>query len=152
MQACCCQGAYCENVRSCQPLVRHIFQDEDWGGGVGSDWQPEEPVPGGAALTAAVDAALLGACLQQAAAAEGRGRKRPASEVFQPDVFQAEVAAADPRDLARLLVEEQQEQCILGTAGYVSSQPCGSAVKLKRADIARYRRIGSSVGIGAPRK
>ena len=135
MQACCCQGAYCENVRSCQPLVRHIFQDEDWGGGVGSDWQPEEPVPGGAALTA-----------------EGRGRKRPASEVFQPDVFQAEVAAADPRDLARLLVEEQQEQCILGTAGYVSSQPCGSAVKLKRADIARYRRIGSSVGIGAPRK
>ena len=152
MQACCCQGAYCENFRSCQPLVRHIFQDEDWGGGVGSDWQPEEPVPGGAALTAAVDAALLGACLQQAAAAEGRGRKRPASEVFQPDVFQAEVAAADPRDLARLLVEEQQEQCILGTAGYVSSQPCGSAVKLKRADIARYRRIGSSVGIGAPRK
>ena len=132
--------------------MRHIFQDEDWGGGVGSDWQPEEPVPGGAALTAAVDAALLGACLQQAAAAEGRGRKRPASEVFQPDVFQAEVAAADPRDLVRLLVEEQQEQCILGTAGYVSSQPCGSAVKLKRADIARYRRIGSSVGIGAPRK
>jgi hypothetical protein len=132
--------------------VRHIFQDEDWGGGVGSDWQPEEPVPGGAALTAAVDAALLGACLQQAAAAEGRGTKRPASEAFQPDVFQAEAAAADPVDLTRLLVEEQQEQCILGTAGYVSSQPCGSAVKLKRADIARYRRIGSSVGIGAPRK
>ena len=154
MQACCCQGAYCENFRSCQPLVRHIFQDEDWGGGGGSDWQPEEQgsLAAAAEAPAALDAALLGACLQQAAAAEGRGRKRPASEVFQPDVFQAEVAAADPRDLARLLVEEQQEQCILGTAGYVSSQPCGSAVKLKRADIARYRRIGSSVGIGAPRK
>ena len=151
MQACCCQEAYCGNFRSCQPLVRHIFQDEDWGGG-GGDWQPEEPVPGGAALTAAVDAALLGACLQQAAAAEGRGAKRPASEAFQPDVFQAEAAAADPVDLTRLLVEEQQEQCILGTAGYVSSQPCGSAVKLKRADVARYRRIGSSVGIGAPCK
>ena len=132
--------------------MRHIFQDEDWGGG--SDWQPQEQgsLPAAAEAPAALDAALLGACLQQAAAAEGRGKKRPASEAFQPDVFQAEVAAADPVDLTRLLVEEQQEQCILGTAGYVSSQPCGSAVKLKRADIARYRRIGSSVGIGAPRK
>ena len=122
--------------------MRHIFQDEDWGGG-GSDWQPEEHGTLAAApaeAPAALDAALLGACLQQAAAAEGRGRKRPASEVFQPDVFQAEVAAADPRDLARLLVEEQQEQCILGTAGYVSSQPCGSAVKLKRQSTLRLSR------------
>ena len=152
MQACCCQGAYCENFRSCQPLVRHIFQDEDWGGG--SDWQPEKQgsLAAAAEAPAALDAALLGACLQQAAAAEGRGTKRPASEAFQTDAFQAEAAAADPVDLTRLLVEEQQEQCILGTAGYVSNQPCGSAVKLKRADIARYRRIGSSVGIGAPRK
>ena len=132
--------------------MRHIFQDEDWGGG--ADWQPQEQGPLAAAAEdpAALDASLLGACLQQAAAAEGRGAKRPASEAFQPDVFQAEAAAADPVDLTRLLVEEQQEQCILGTAGYVSSQPCGSAVKLKRADVARYRRIGSSVGIGAPRK
>lgn len=133
--------------------MRHIFQDEEWGGS--SDWQPQEQgsLAAPAEAPAALDAALLGACLQQAAAAEGRGRKRPASEeAFQPDVFQAEVAAADPLDLTRLLVEEQQEQCILGTAGYVSSQPCGSAVKLKRADIARYRRIGSTVGIGAPRK
>ncbi len=133
--------------------MRHIFQDDEWGGA--SDWQPQEQgsLAAPAEAPAALDAALLGACLQQAAAAEGRGRKRPASEeAFQPDVFQAEVAAADPMDLTRLLVEEQQEQCILGTAGYVSSQPCGSAVKLKRADIARYRRIGSTVGIGAPRK
>ena len=132
--------------------MRHIFQDEDWGGG--SDWQPQAQgsLPAAAEAPTALDAALLGACLQQAAAAEGRGTKRPASEAYQPDVFQAVVAAADPVDLTRLLVEEQQEQCILGTAGYVSSQPCGSAVKLKRADVARYRRIGSSVGIGAPRK
>jgi hypothetical protein len=88
--------------------VRHIFQDEDWGGGVGSDWQPEEPVPGGAALTAAVDAALLGACLAQASAAEGRGSKRPASEAFAADAFQAEAAAADPVDRMRLVLEEQQ--------------------------------------------
>ena len=139
--------------------MRHIFQDEDWGGG-GSDWQPEEHGPSAAApaeAPAALDAALLGACLAQASAAEGRGHKRPASEAFAGEAFvaesfQAEAAAADPVDLTKLLVEEQQEQCILGTAGYVSSQPCGSAVKLKRADVARYRRIGSSVGIGAPRK
>jgi hypothetical protein len=132
--------------------VRHIFQDEEWGGS--SDWQPQEQgsLAAPAQAPRALDEALLGACLQQAEAAEGRGRKRPASEAIQPDVFQAEAAAADPVDLTRLLVEEQQEQCILGPAGYVSSQPCGSAVKLKRADVARYRRIGSSVGIGAPRK
>ena len=131
--------------------MRHISQDEDWSGG--SDWQPDEQgsLAAAAETPAELDAALLGACLEQAAAAEGRGTKRPASEAFQPDVFQAVAAAADPVDLTRLLVEEQ-EQCILGTAGYVSSQPCGSAVKLKRADVARYRRIGSSVGIGAPRK
>ena len=127
MQACCCQGAYCENFRSCQPLVRHIFQDEDWGGGGGSDWQPEEQgsLVAAAAASSTLDATLLGACLQQAAAAEGRGTKRPASEVFQANAVQAEAAAADPRDLTRRLVEEQQEQCILGTAGVT----CGSAVK-----------------------
>ena len=110
MQACCCQGAYCENFRSCQPLVRHIFQDEDWGGG-GSDWQPEEHGPSAAApaeAPAALDAALLGACLAQASAAEGRGAKRPASEAFAADAFQAEAAAADPVDLMRLVLEEQQ--------------------------------------------
>ena len=132
--------------------MRHIFQDEEWDGGAG--WQPHE---GGSSVAAAeapaaLDAELHGACMQQVAAAEGRGRKRPATEAFEAGAFQAEAAAADPVDLLRLVVEEQQEQCILGTAGYVSSQPCGSAVKLKRADVARYRRIGSSVGIGAPCK
>ena len=88
--------------------MRHIFQDEEWDGGAG--WQPHE---GGSSVAAAeapaaLDAALLGACLQQAAAAEGRGTKRPASEAFQPDAFQAEAAAADPVDLMRLVLEEQQ--------------------------------------------
>ena len=108
MQACCCQGAYCEKFRSCQPLVRHIFQDEDWGGG--SDWQPQEQgsLPAAAEAPTALDAALLGACLQQAAAAEGRGKKRPASEAFQTDAFQAEAAVADPVDLMKLVLEEQQ--------------------------------------------
>ena len=91
--------------------MRHIFQDADWGGGGGSDWQPEEQGSLAAApaeAPAALDAALLGACLQQASAAEGRGTKRPASEAFQADAFQAEAAAADPVDLVRLVLEEQQ--------------------------------------------
>ena len=96
--------------------MRHIFQDEDWGGG-GSDWQPEEHGPSAAApaeAPAALDAELhvacmqLGACLAQASAAEGRGAKRPASEAFKADAFQAEAAAADPVDLMRLVLEEQQ--------------------------------------------
>ena len=120
--------------------MRHIFQDEEWDGGAG--WQPHE---GGSSVAAAeapaaLDAELHGACMQQVAAAEGRGRKRPATEAFEAGAFQAEAAAADPVDLLRLVVEEQQEQCILGTAGYVSSQPCGSAVKLKRQSTLRLSR------------
>ena len=71
----------------------------------------EEHGPSAAApaeAPAALDAALLGACLAQASAAEGRGTKRPASEAFQADAFQAEAAAADPVDLMRLVLEEQQ--------------------------------------------
>ena len=87
--------------------MRQILQDEDWD--KDAAWQTRDlfSSAGAAEASGGLDEALVGACLQQVAAAEGRGLKRPA-----PEALEAEQAAdqllGDPVELAKLVVEEQQ--------------------------------------------